>query len=285
MTTTERTSTGPVSIEPASTGPVSTGPVSTGPASASDAAIEAARADYAPWRARRLASVVSPTGNLSLVETRWLPAGSDVDAAAAEARAAAGDTVTVTVTTLERRNLDTGEPEHGIRVWDAASPAIAAFDTIEAFPFDPSWVIEAEFTPVEGDRTIPFEHIRDNGGSRELVVPGDIRFTRDGVDYVMGAFDDGGTLLLVFGDDTNRQTGETATYSSGRFLFVQRQDGRAFGDAGTVVLDFNQAFVPPCGFSVQYNCPLPPARNRFSGSVEAGERIVAFTGDFDIYAL
>jgi uncharacterized protein (DUF1684 family) len=242
-----------------------------------------APAEFADWRTARHTAVTSATGNLALVETRWLPAAADPDAEFARATAEAP--ATVTVTRLQRRNLDTGAPEHGLRFWDSASPAIQAFDTISAFDYDPDWVIEAQFTPVSGDRTIPFEHIRDNGGSRELVVPGDITFSRDGVDYTLSAFDDDGTLLLVFGDATNRQTGDTATYSSGRFLFVQRSDDHGFGDAGPVTLDFNRAFVPPCGFSVQYNCPLPPAQNRFAGPVEAGERQVVFTSGFDIYAL
>jgi uncharacterized protein (DUF1684 family) len=240
-------------------------------------------AAFTEWRAARQRSVTSATGNLALVETRWLPAGTDPGEEFARATAAASDTVTVT--SLSRRNLDTGEPEHGLRFWDAASPAIQAFDTISAFAYDPDWVIDAQFTPVAGDRTVPFEHIRDNGGSRELVVPGDITFTRDGVDYSLSAFDDDGTLLLVFGDATNRLDGDTATYSSGRFLFVTRPEGTTFGDAGPVTLDFNRAFVPPCGFSVQYNCPLPPKQNRFAQSIEAGERQVLFTGGFDIYTL
>ena len=243
----------------------------------------AAPDSYRDWRAGRLAAVTSATGNLALVETRWLPAGTDH--AAEFERATAEAPATVTVTALTRSNLDTGEPEHGLRLWDSASPAIQAFDTIPAFDYDPHWVIEAQFTPVAGDRTIPFEHIRDNGGSRELVVPGDITFTRDGVDYSLGAFDDDGTLLLVFGDATNRLDGDAGTYSAGRFLRVQRSGDAGFGDEGPVTLDFNRAFVPPCGFSVQYNCPMPPAQNRFAQSIEAGERRVAFTGEFDIYAL
>jgi len=241
------------------------------------------RAAFSEWRAARAAAVTSTTGNLALVETRWLPEGSSPAEELSRALAAAGPTVTVTA--LQRSNLDTGEPEHGLRFWDSASDAIAAFETVSAFDYDPDWVIEAQFTPVDGDRTVPFEHIRDNGGSRELVVPGDITFTRDGVDYTLGAFDDDGTLLLVFGDATNRATDDTATYSSGRFLFVHRPEGAGFGDAGAVTLDFNRAFVPPCGFSVQYNCPLPPAQNRFAGPVEAGERQVEFADGFDIYAL
>jgi len=242
-----------------------------------------APAEFAAWRDARRAAVTGPTGNLALVETRWLPASADPDAEFARASSEAADGVTVTE--VKRSNLDTGEPEHGLRFWDAASPAIRAFDRITAFDYDPDWVIEARFTPVASDRTVPFEHIRDNGGSRELVVPGDITFSRDGVDYSLSAFDDDGTLLLVFGDATNRLQGDTSTYSSGRFLFVHRADGAGFGDAGPVTLDFNRAFVPPCGFSVQYNCPMPPAQNRFARSIEAGERNVEFVDGFDIYSL
>jgi uncharacterized protein (DUF1684 family) len=239
------------------------------------------------WREARRRSVTGATGNLALVETRWLPAGTD--AAAELAREEAKAPATVTVTGLSRRNLDTGEPEDGLRFWDSAAPAVTAFEGISAFDYNPDWVIDARFTPAAEGRTIPFEHIRDNGGSRDLVVPGDITFSRDGIDYSLSAFDDDGSLLLVFGDATNRQTGNTATYSSGRFLFVRRPDtdapGAGFGVAGPVTLDFNRAFVPPCGFSVQYNCPLPPVQNRFTGPVEAGEREVVFRDGFDIYSL
>ncbi|HEY0259013.1 MAG TPA: DUF1684 domain-containing protein [Lacisediminihabitans sp.] len=235
--------------------------------------IDAARAAREEWRTRRLTTVASPQGNLALVETRWLPSGTTLS----DAEALAGQPDTVTVTRLEREDIDTGEPESGIRLWDAASPAIQAFETISIFPFNPEWVIEATFTPAEPGRTIPFEHIRDNGGTRDLVVPGDITFERDGVDYRLSAFDDGGVLLLVFGDPTNGAPESAGgTYASGRFLFVERPSGD-FDAAGPVVLDFNKAFVPPCGFSDQYNCPLPPRQNRFAVPIEAGERAVVFS--------
>ena len=233
--------------------------------SATESVIEAARTGYDDWRAWRLASVAAPDGNLALIQTRWLADGDTTSTA----DALAGQPETVTATELTRRSLETGLPERGIRLWDAQSPAIRAFETIDAFDFDASWVVEAAFTPVEGERTIPFEHIRDNGMTRELVVPGDITFTRDGVDYTLSAFDDGGTLLLVFGDPTNGADGADGTYASGRFLFVTR-------DGDNAVLDFNRSFVPPCGFSDQYNCPLPPRNNRFPVPVLAGEKRVVF---------
>jgi uncharacterized protein (DUF1684 family) len=237
--------------------------------------IDTARAGYEQWRAWRLESVAGPTGNLSLIETRWLPDGDETTPEDARA----GLPASVVATSIQRRNLDTGEPERGIRLWDAESPAIRAFETITAFPFNPDWVIEAEFTPVSAERTVPFEHIRDNGGTRDLVVPGDITFTLDGIDYSLSAFDDDGTLLLVFGDASNGDQGPQGTYASGRFLFVHR----AGDDPGRVVLDFNRAFVPPCGFSAQYNCPLPPRNNRFDRVVDAGEKQVVFRDGYDVH--
>ncbi|WP_223694715.1 DUF1684 domain-containing protein [Leifsonia poae] len=237
-------------------------------APAAPSTITSALAGYPDWRAWRLSTVVGPTGNLSLVETRWLQPGDETTVD----DALVGRPETVTATELRRTNLETGEPERGLRLWDADSPAIRAFETVTAFPFDPDWVIEARFTPVADDRVVSFEHIRDNGGTRDLVVPGDITFSRDGVDYVLSAFDDDGTLLLVFGDPTNGAEGDDGTYASGRFLFVARDGDRA-------VLDFNRAFVPPCGFSDQYNCPLPPRNNRFTVPVTAGEKRVVYRDD------
>ncbi|MFI1411025.1 DUF1684 domain-containing protein [Streptomyces sp. NPDC020707] len=225
--------------------------------------------EWQAWRAERHRSLTSPTGNLALVETRWLPAGEEPDAGVVRA----GQPDSVTVTTLRRTDLVTGEPEHGLRLWDADSPAIRHFDDVTAFPYDPAWVLEAVYTPVPGARRVAFEHLRDNGGTRELVVPGDISLTVDGRAYTLSAFDDDGTLLLVFGDPTNGDT----TYGAGRFLFVRRTE-----DDNRVILDFNRAFVPPCGFSDQYNCPMPPRQNRFHLAVEAGEKLPLFRDGFPV---
>ncbi|WP_405577720.1 DUF1684 domain-containing protein [Streptomyces sp. NBC_01190] len=229
---------------------------------------DAARDSWDAWRAARAASVTAPTGNLALVETRWLPKGTPAEPEAERH----GLPPTVRVTSLERADILTGEPEFGLRFWDSESPAIQHFSHIETYAFDPRWVTRATFTPVADDRRIPFEHIRDNGGSRGMIVPGDISLSLDGVDYTLAAFDDDGTLLLVFGDPTNG----VSTYGSGRFLYVPRdQSGQ---ERETVVLDFNRAFVPPCGFSAEYNCPLPPPQNRLHLPVEAGEKRPVFSG-------
>ncbi|MCM2389494.1 DUF1684 domain-containing protein [Streptomyces albipurpureus] len=214
--------------------------------------------EWEAWCVERRRSVTSATGNLALVETRWLPRGEHPDLEAARSGQPRG----VSVTTVERTDLITGEPERALRFWDAHSSAIQDFERIDVFPYDPAWVLDARYTPIPGARKVGFEHIRDNGGTRDLVVPGDIALTVDGRDYLLNAFDDNGVLLLVFGDPTNGDT----TYGAGRFLFVTHTG------EGTVRLDFNRAFVPPCGFSDQYNCPMPPRQNRFHLPIQAGEK-------------
>jgi uncharacterized protein (DUF1684 family) len=96
------------------------------------------------------------------------------------------------------------------------------------------------------------------------VVPGEITFSRDGADYSLAAFKSGRALQLVFADATNG----VDTYSVGRFLFV------APNPDGTITLDFNRAVLPPCAFSYNFNCPLPPKQNRFAVPIEAGEKNV-----------
>ena len=44
------------------------------------------------------------------------------------------------------------------------------------------------------------------------------------------------------------------------------------GADGVVRLDFNKAYSPPCAFTKYATCPLPPAQNRLPLRVEAGEK-------------
>lgn len=255
------------------------------------------------YHARRELAVTAPQGNLALVNTQWitgdpaseqpvwgvpglwspLPAGQSglrVTAAATDnvfvddvlvdgsavvrgkddpnpSAVRFSDTVTGFVIASEQR-------EYALRVWDARSEDIQRFGSIDAFPFNPEWIITAAFSPIEGGKTVGFEHLKDDGATREMVIPGEITFTKDGVDYNLAAFKAGRALQLVFADTTNGET----TYSVGRFLFVVPNDD------GTVTLDFNLAVLPPCAFSYNFNCPLPPAQNRFAVPIEAGEKNV-----------
>lgn len=221
-------------------------------------------ADHHRWRAERFTSVAEPTGHLALIETRWTGTRPDLAAAQAEA----GPQVTVTV--VERRSPETGETEYGLRVWDADSDAIRAYDRIDTYPFDPEWVLRGRLVPTAPERTSTFPH---RGGSRAHPCAGELLVTIGGTEHALAVIDDGDALLLVFADET---TG-AETSASGRFLRIPPPDADQ-----TVVVDFNRAFVPPCGFSAQYDCPLPPASHRLPLPIRAGEKNVVFVDGFTV---
>jgi uncharacterized protein (DUF1684 family) len=156
------------------------------------------------------------------------------------------------------------EGAYALRVWDSQSEGIQNFGEVDAFPYAPEWVITGAWTEIPGGKSVGFEHLKDEGVARDEVVPGEITFTHDGVEYNIAAFKAGRALQLVFSDATNGDS----TYSVGRFLFL------APNPDGSITLDFNYAILPPCAFSYAFNCPLPPAQNRFPFAIEAGEKNV-----------
>lgn len=225
------------------------------------------RESWENWRNGRLTSLTSASGNLALIQTTWF----EDDERFEPTQILADQPDSVIATELIRRDFDGTVIEKGYRLWDSESPAINNFRGIDSYDFDPSWLIKGRFTAFPTKVAIPFEYLRDNGGTRDLAVPGEIQTVVGGESYRLNAFDDDGQLLLVFGDFTNKEE----TYASGRFLFVDRQPGN-----DELILDFNRAFVPPCGFSNHYNCPMPPAQNRLHLAVRAGEKNPIFSPTF-----
>lgn len=254
---------------------------------------------YAIFRERRALAAVQPQGPLALVNTQWVgeeqtiwgvpgtwaPAPAGTSGLLVTATAAEGihvDGALVDGTALAR-GKDDPEPStivfndhttgfviagedglYALRVWDAQSEGIQNFGGIDAFDYNPDWVITGTFREIEGGSVVGFEHLKDDGKTRGEVVPGEIRFTHDGVEYDIAAFKSGRALQLVFADATNGDD----SYSVGRFLFI------APNPDGTITLDFNNAVLPPCAFSYAFNCPLPPKQNRFPFRIEAGEKNV-----------
>ena len=251
----------------------------------------------ATYHSRREESVVQPKGNLALVNTqwvdseqtiwgvpgRWAPApegGLTVTAAASDGISVDG--VLVDGSAVARGKDDPNPSEivfsdtvsgfviagddgqYGLRVWDSNSESIQEFGSIDAYPYNPDWVITGRFTENPAGTTMGFEHLKDEGKTKQQVIPGEITFSKDGVDYNLAAFKAGRALQLVYADATNG----VDTYSVGRFLFL------APNPDGSITLDFNRAVLPPCAFSYNFNCPLPPKQNRFAVAIEAGEKNV-----------
>lgn len=253
----------------------------------------------ARFRTRREEVVAMPTGFLALVNTQWVDSEQTVYgvpgrwAPLAEGesglRVVAGpeDGIRVDGTLVDGeavvRGKDDPHPssivfdehttgtvirgedgQYALRVWDAESEAIGQYGSIDAFPYNPEWIVAGTFTPNPAGTTLGFSHIKDEGATRELPIPGDIAVMLQGQEYRIAAFQDGRRLQLVFADATSG----VDTYGVGRFLFV------APNADGSITLDFNYAVLPPCAFSYNFNCPMPPKQNRFPFRIEAGEKNV-----------
>ena len=234
------------------------------------------------WIESRRRKVSGPEGALSLVLTHWSPAGAPpVD----DETARAGQPDSAILTRLQRTDVETGRTQEGYRIWRQDSPAQQAFEEIEYYDHDPAWIIQGRFELVDEQRVVPFEHIKDDGATRALPVSGDLVFEHDGVEYRLNAFDtDHGPhakLQLVFGDRTNG----AESYGAGRFLFLDHPGAASAltaGDSIPITIDFNRAIVPPCAFSTQMNCPLPPAQNRLPFALRAGEKRVRYAEGFSL---
>jgi uncharacterized protein (DUF1684 family) len=150
-----------------------------------------------------------------------------------------------------------------IRTWDTASRARRDFAGIDHWPVDVAWRLRARYEPTPGTRLRVPDVI---GIKEEKPTPATVAFDVAGVTHRLQGLEGGsnGELWLVFGDATNG----VETYGGGRFLYT----GSPQAD-GTVIVDFNRAYNPPCVFSPYATCPLPWPANRLPIRIEAGERV------------
>lgn len=150
----------------------------------------------------------------------------------------------------------------GVRLRDYDHPAVAAFASIEFYPADPGWRLEARFEPYPEPRTIRVPTVVEGLGW-EPTVPGTLEFEAQGQSLSLEAYRSDDDFMIVFADGT---TGDT-TYPGGRYLAAALP-----GPDGTTTLDFNKAYNPPCVFTEFATCPLATPRNRLPVSVDAGEK-------------
>lgn len=146
-----------------------------------------------------------------------------------------------------------------LRVKDRKSPVLESFQGIERFPVDVRWRLTARLEP--GPPTLEVPDVLGNQAASPS--PGVLVFEIDGQEHRLtptGDRDQG--MFLVFGDATNGQT----TYAAGRFLAIEPA-----AEDGTVIIDFNRAYNPPCVFTPFATCPLPAMGNLLPVPIEAGE--------------
>ena len=153
------------------------------------------------------------------------------------------------------------------RIKDPDSPTRLHFGGLAFYPIAAAYRVIARLDPAAGSAATVV--VPDaTGGRQQLTSPGTLAFTLQGAPVRLVAVHDGpddGDLLIVFRDAT---TGRD-TYGGGRFVRAHRQP-----DA-TYVIDFNQAYSPPCAFTPYATCPLPPPENRLPMAILAGEKAPA----------
>jgi uncharacterized protein (DUF1684 family) len=251
------------------------------------------QAEIARWHAEREAKLKADDGWLSLAGLFWLheganPFGQDPsgDIVLPDGPAQAGvfhlrqGKVTVTANGSTRElQPDSDKPEDtlrvgrlrlvairrgdkcGIRVKDPESQARREFKGIESFPANESYRIKAKW--VAEPHKIPILNVL--GQTEASDCPGYAVFRLDGREFKLYPILEeprARELFYIFRD----QTSAKETYGAGRFLYSDLPKD------GTVVLDFNKAYNPPCAFTPYATCPLPPAENRLPVRIEAGEK-------------
>jgi uncharacterized protein len=246
--------------------------------------------EWQNWRQRRDRGLRNPMGWLSLVGLHWLGAAPAEFDTVPGRWSVDGDVVRVQAAEADGLTID-GEPlagdqtvkpsglrikygdrdievilrsgHYALRVRDPHAASLKEFAGMPMFAYAERWVVEGRFEPYAQPRTIALGSVIDGLASSDVAV-GVIRFTVDGVECAVTAFDGGdGDLDLLFRDATAGVT----TYGASRSLGIAKPDAD-----GTVVLDFNRAYNMPCAMTDFATCPLPPRENILPFAIEAGEQ-------------
>ncbi|NJC86229.1 DUF1684 domain-containing protein [Planosporangium mesophilum] len=171
----------------------------------------------------------------------------------------------LTVGDVELKIIRRGD-DLAVRTYDPHAPAVGRFGGIDAYAPDPAWVVTAEFTPADAERTLRLAHSHADR-LVDYPVVGTFAFTVDDQHAELVALYTGheGEAHITFRDATSGRE----SYGAARFLFLPLP-----ASAGPVILDFNRVTLPPCAFSDAFICPLPPPGNVLPFPVRAGEKSV-----------
>lgn len=157
---------------------------------------------------------------------------------------------------------------YSIRVRDKNSKVRRDFTGAKWFPIDETYAVQAKYVAYDSPKQLDSQNIL--GDSIKLSIVGYLTFVLKGQEYRLeaGRHDSGRPgLFIVFRDLTSGKE----TYPASRFLDVDDPDNGT--KSKTFLLDFNEAYNPPCAYNPYTTCPLPLPANRLRVEIPAGERI------------
>ena len=155
-----------------------------------------------------------------------------------------------------------------LRVKDAASPTRTGFHGLHWYPPDEHYRVNARWIPYN---PVHIEKIPTViGTTLDMPAPGVAEFTLQGKTIRLEPVLEGGErdkLFFILRDATSKST----TYQAARFLHSGLPSA-GLSQPGTLMLDFNELYNPPCAYTPYATCPLPPSQNRLDVAIEAGEQ-------------
>jgi len=147
-----------------------------------------------------------------------------------------------------------------VRLKDKNSKYRRDFAGLHWFPIDENYRVTAKFVAYDAPHEIEIQN--QAGDMLKIASPGEAVFMLGGKEYRLQALSESpAKLFFVFRDLTSGQE----TYAASRFLDA------ALPKDGSVVLDFNEAYNPPCAYDPFTTCPLPTPENRLRVRIAAGE--------------
>jgi uncharacterized protein (DUF1684 family) len=169
---------------------------------------------------------------------------------------------TLTVIVIHR------DEQFGLRVKDQQAPTRVGFHGLRWYAPNAAYRVHARWIPYNPPKVLDIPTVL--GTTTHMPAPGAVEFTIDGqvvrLDPVLE--DPKSTELFFIMRDA---TSKTTTYGAGRFLYTELPD-HGVSQPGELWLDFNRLVNPPCAFTAYATCPLPPAQNRLSIAIPAGEQ-------------
>ena len=148
-----------------------------------------------------------------------------------------------------------------LRVRDPNGPLAKGFLGFAWFPIDLQYRVVGRF--IKDAEPKPMRVPNTLGDLDEYKTEGVVEFQLGGQTLRLRPFTTRPKrFYFVFRDASSGHE----TYETARFLYAD------LADDGTSVLDFNQAYNPPCSFNPYTTCPIPLPENRLPVKVLAGER-------------
>jgi uncharacterized protein (DUF1684 family) len=152
--------------------------------------------------------------------------------------------------------------EHrSLRVRDPKGPLATGFLGFRWFPIDPKYRVTGKFIKDAEPKSLKV--LNTFGDIDEYKTEGVVEFTLLGKKLRVRPFTTRpNRFYIVFRDASSGHE----TYEAARFLYSDLKPD------GTTVLDFNEAYNPPCAFNPHTTCPIPLKENRLSVKILAGEK-------------